>query len=299
MRQLLNLPGRPLRLIIPALVLVALLSGSFFVVPPNQMAAMRWMGGTVTTAQPLGTGVHFKVPLLEQVDYLQTSQSTYQLPELSVYTNDNQAVEISISVIYQVPASAVLHLLYDVGRAGNTDIDATIVPVVRDRALAVFAKYNTLNISDSRAQITAQMKKEIAQALGRLFGINVVDVQLTSIRYSPVFSESVENAVKAKAEAVQAQNTVLQRKYEGQQKTVTAQAEAQAKIEQAKGIAESNVLEATAQAKAIQMVGQALQANPQYTRFYATQHWNGILPQYVGGSGAVPFVDIGGKGARQ
>ncbi len=299
MRQPLNLSGPSLRLIIPAIVLVVLLSGSFFVVPPNQMAAIRWMGGTVTTAQPLGTGVHFKVPLLEQVDYLQTSQSTYQLPELSVYTNDNQAVAISISVIYQVPASAVLHLLYDVGRAGNTDIDATIVPVVRDRALAVFAKYNTLNISDSRAQITEQMKKEIAEALGRLFGINVVDVQLTSIKYSPVFSESVENAVKAKAQAVQAENTVLQRKYEGQQKTVTAQAEAQAKIEQAKGIAESNVLEATAQAKAIQMVGQALQANPQYTRFYATQHWNGILPQYVGGSGAVPFVDIGGKGARQ
>jgi regulator of protease activity HflC (stomatin/prohibitin superfamily) len=295
MRQPLNLPGSSLRLIIPAVLVLALLAGSFFVVPPNQMAAIRWMGGTVTTKQPLGTGVHFKVPLLEDVDYLQTSQSTYMLPELSVYTNDNQAVKISISVIYQVPASAVLHLLYDVGRAGNTDIDKTIVPVVRDRALAVFAKYNTLNISDSRAQITEQMKKEVAEALGRLFGINVVDVQLTSIQYSPVFSESVENAVKAKAQAVQAENTVLQRKFEGQQKTVTAQAEAQAKIESAKGIAESTVLQATAQAKAIQLVGQALQSNPQYTRFYATQHWNGILPRYMGGSGALPFVNIGDK----
>ena len=294
MPQPLNLPGSSLRLIIPAVLVIVLLYSSFFVVPPNQMAAMRWMGGTVTTRQPLGTGVHFKVPLLENVDYLQTSQSTYMLPELSVYTNDNQAVKISISVIYQVPASAVLHLLYDVGRAGNTDIDTTIVPVVRDRALAVFAKYNTLNISDSRAQITEQMKKEVAEALGRLFGINVVDVQLTSIQYSPVFSESVENAVKAKAQAVQAENTVLQRKFEGEQKTVTAKAEAQAKIESAKGIAESTVLEATAQAKAIQVVGQALQSNPQYTRFYATQHWNGILPQYMG-SGAVPFMDISGK----
>ncbi|MDE2307018.1 MAG: prohibitin family protein [Xanthomonadaceae bacterium] len=298
MRQALNIQGSSLRLIVPALLVIMLLAGSFFVVPPNQMAAIRWMGGTVTTKQPLGTGVHFKVPFLEDVDYLQTSQSTYTLPELSVYTNDNQAVAISISVIYQVPPSAVLHLLYDVGRAGNTDIDATIVPVVRDRALAVFAKYNTLNISDSRTQITAQMKKEIAGALTRLFGINVVDVQLTSIRYSPVFSESVENAVKAKAQAVQAQNTVLQRKYEGEQKTVTAQAEAQAKIEAAKGIAESTVLEATAQAKAIALVGQAMQANPQYTKFYAIQHWNGILPQYMGGNGAVPFVDVGGKGGK-
>jgi len=286
------------RLIIPALLVIVMLFSSIFVVPPNEMAAIRWMGGKATTTQPLGTGVHFKIPFLENVDYLQTSQSTYQLQNMAVYSNDNQAVTISISVIYQVPPSAVLHLLYDVGRAGNTDIDATIVPVVRDRALAVFAKYNTLNISDSRTQITAQMKKEIAEALGRLFGISVVDVQLTSIQYSPVFAESVENAVKAKAMAVQAQNTVLQRKYEGEQKTVTAQAEAQAKIESAKGIAESTVLEATAQAKAIALVGQAMQANPQYTKFYAIQHWNGILPQYVGGAGAVPFVDMSGKSGK-
>jgi regulator of protease activity HflC (stomatin/prohibitin superfamily) len=298
MREQFNLSGSAMRLIIAALLVIIMLFSSIFVVPPNQMAAIRWMGGKATTTQPLGTGVHFKVPFLETVDYLQTSQSTYQLQDMSVYTLDNQAVDLSLSVIYQIPASSVLHLLYDVGRAGNTDIDATIVPVVRDRSLAVFAKYNTLNISDSRTEITAQMKKEIAEALGRLFGITVIDVQLTSIKYSPVFSQSVENAVKAKAEAVQAQNTVLQKRYEGEQATVTASAQAQAKIEAAKGIAESTVLEATAQAKAIQLVGQALQSNPQYTRFYATQHWNGILPQYVGGGGAVPFVDVGGKSGK-
>jgi regulator of protease activity HflC (stomatin/prohibitin superfamily) len=285
---------------IGALAIIALivLSGSFFVVPPNEMAAIRWMGGTVTTKQPLETGMHFKVPLLESVDYLQTSQSTYNLDGLSVYTLDNQSVDISISVIYQVPKSAVLHLLYDVGRAGNSDIESTIVPVVRDRSLAVFAKYNTLNVSDERAEITAQMKKEVSGALGKLFGINVVDVQLTSIKYSPVFAASVEQAVKAKAEAVQAQNTVQQKKFEGEQKTVTAAAEAQAKIEAAKGTAESTILEANAQAKAIQVVGEAMQANPQYTKFYAIQHWNGILPQVVGGNGAVPFVNIDGKSEK-
>jgi regulator of protease activity HflC (stomatin/prohibitin superfamily) len=280
---------------IAAIVVLALviISGSFFVVPPTQMAAIRWMGGTVTTKEPLGTGMHFKVPLLESVDYLQTSQSTLTLSELSVYTNDNQAVDISISVIFQVPPSAVLHLLYGVGRAGNTDIEGTIVPVIRDRSLAVFAKYNTLNVSDSRSQITAQMKKEVAEALGRLFGINVVDVQLTSIKYSGVFAGSVEQAVKAKAEAVQAQNTVLQKKYEGEQATVTASAQAQARIETAKGVAESTILEANAQAQAIQVVGQAMQANPLYTKFYAIQRWNGTLPQVVGGTGTVPFVSIG------
>ena len=293
-----GISARAVRIIVIVALAIIVLSSSFFVVPPSEMAAVRWLGGTVTTRQPLGTGLHFKLPFLETADFLQTSQSTYTLPDLNVYTNDNQSVDISISVIYQIPSTAVMHLLYDVGKTGNTDIESTIVPVIRDRALAVFAKYNTLNVSDSRAQITEQMKKEVAMALQRLFGINVIDLQLTGIKYSPVFSASVEQAVKAKAEAVQAQNTVLQKKYEGEQKTVTAAAEAQAKIESAKGIAESTVLEATAQAKAIEVVGQAMQANPLYTKFYAIQHWNGVLPQYVGGNGAVPFVDIGGKSGK-
>lgn len=283
------------RLIIGAVAfvfLMVLVFSSFFVVPPSEMAGVRWMGGKPINSVPYGPGVHFKMPFLETVDFLQTSQSTYQLPNLSVYTNDNQEVNISISVIYQIPGSSVMHLLYDVGRSGSTDVNDTIIPVVRDRALAVFARYNTLNISDKRTEISLQMKKEIAIALNHLFGIQVLNVQLTGIRYSPVFVTSVENAVKAKAMAVQAENTVLQKKYEGEQMTVTAKAQADARIEAARGEAQSTLLEAQAQAKAIQMVGQAIQENPHYVEFYSVKQWNGILPTYMGGGAPVPFVKV-------
>jgi regulator of protease activity HflC (stomatin/prohibitin superfamily) len=41
---------------IAAIVVLAVivLSSSFFVVPPSEMAAVRWLGGTVTTKQPPG-----------------------------------------------------------------------------------------------------------------------------------------------------------------------------------------------------------------------------------------------------
>ncbi len=275
-----------------ALIILIALYNSFFVVKPSEQAGVRWLGGTVITKQPMATGLHFKVPFLEDVDRLQTSRSVYTLNDLSVYTNDNQSVNLSISVIYEIPSASVLNLLYHVGRSGNVDIDDTILPVVRDRALAAFAQYNTLNISDERAKISAKMKSEISEALQRLFGIRVIDVQLTGIKYSPVFVASVEAAVKAKADAVRAQNTVLQKKYEGQQKTVTADAEAQARVAQARGEAQSTVLEADAQAKAIKTVGDALRANPQYVRFYGLKHWNGVLPQVVGGKDTLPMIDL-------
>jgi regulator of protease activity HflC (stomatin/prohibitin superfamily) len=298
---MLNLPSKDLRGFsgrfgiggaLIAIIVLVLLYNSVFVVSPSEEAGTRWMGGTPMTTAPLTTGVHFKVPFFESVDRLQTSRSVYTLNGLDVYTNDNQKVTIDVSLIYQIPSSAVMNLLYHVGRAGAVDIEATILPVVRDRALAAFAQYNTLTISDQRAQITAQMRKDISDALQRLFDVDVIDVQLVGIHYSPVFDQSIEEAVRAKNLAVQAENTVAQKKYEGEQKTVTANAEATASVERANGEAQATVLQAQAQAKAIQTVGDALKNNPEYTHFYGLQHWNGVLPQVVG-AGSIPMIDLG------
>ena len=266
-------------IVLGAAVLVLLLN-AVFVISPSEEAGTRWLGGTPMTTTPLTTGMHFKVPFIENVDRIQTSRSVYTLNSLDVYTNDNQKVTIDLSIIYQIPSAAVMNLLYHVGRAGNFDIDGTILPVVRDRALAAFAQYNTLTISDQRAQITLQMHKDVSEALRRLFNVDTIDVQLTGIHYSPVFDQSIEEAVRAKNLAVQAENTVAQKKFEGQQKTVTASAEAQA-----------TVLQADAQAKAIATVGDALKTNPDYVHFYGMQRWNGVLPQVVG-AGSIPMIDL-------
>jgi regulator of protease activity HflC (stomatin/prohibitin superfamily) len=267
------------------------LSSSFFVVTPSEMAGTRWMGGKVMTATPLGPGVHFKVPFLETVDTIQTSRSQFDLPDLAVFTNDNQRVDIHISVIYQIPQAAVMKLLYGTGRAGNVDIDSIIIPVVRDRALAAFATHNTLHISDERQLIATQMQREVSEALQRLFGINVIDVQLIGIQYSDVFTASVEEAMKAKAAATQAENAVAQKKFEGEQMTTTADAAAKAAVAKATGDAQAVVLASDAQAKAIATVGEALKANPDYVHFYAVQHWNGAYPTVVGGN-AMSLLDL-------
>lgn len=284
-----RLPSGEAGFLIPLIAVVAVIflaANSYFVIPPSEMGATRWMGGTVMQKTPLSPGLHFKVPFLEAVDMIQTSRSTYTLNDMPVYTNDNQLVHISISVIYKIPRSSVLNLLYNVGRSGNFDIDATILPVVQDRALAMFAQYNTLRISDLRGEIAVKMGKSVSSALHDLFGIDVLALQLTSISYSPTFVTSVEDAVRAKAKAVQAQNTVLQRKYEGQQTVVTAEAKAQARIAAANGDAKSELIRAAARAKAIETVGTAIKANEAYIEYQKIEKWDGKLPAYLGGSGA-------------
>lgn len=267
------------RILLGFIVLTVLLS-SWFVVPPANVAYTRWLGGTVMQREPLGPGMHLKVPFMESVDEMQVSQSVYTLAPMEVYTNDNQSVTITVSLIYVIPATDVYHLLYEVGRTGNMDVDATVLPVVRNDAQAVFARYNTLTISDRRAQIADAMQAAIATDLQRLFGIRIVNVQLTGIQYSSAFTQSVEAAMTAKAAAVQAENQVLQKQYEGQQSVVLAEAQARARIAAAEG-----------DARAIALVSGALRQSPAYIRWYEASRWNGVLPKYVSGRPAVPIID--------
>lgn len=269
-------------LAVVAIIALILFSSSWFVVPPANVAFTRWLGGTVMQQRPLGPGLHLKMPFMETVDEMQVSQSIYTLPPMQVYTNDNQSVNITVSVIYVVPPADAYHLLYDVGRTGNLDIDFTVLPVVRNDAQTVFARYNTLTISDKRAQIADAMQAAISGDLQRLFGIQVINVQLTGIQYSDAFTQSVEAAMSAKAAAVRAENQVLQKQYEGQQQVVLAEAQAKAKVAAAVG-----------EAKAIQLVSEALRQNPTYVRWYEATKWNGVLPRYVAGKAAVPVIDAG------
>jgi regulator of protease activity HflC (stomatin/prohibitin superfamily) len=259
---------------------LVLFFNSWFVVPPTDVAFTRWLGGTVMQGTPLGAGVHLKLPFMETVDRMQVSQSVYTLPRMDVYTNDNQSVAISVSVIYRIPPADTYHMLYDVGRSGAVDVNETVLPVVRNDAQAVFARYNTLTISDRREGIAAAMQAAISTDLRRLFGIEVVNVQLTGIRYSGAFTQSVEAAMAAKAAAVRAENEVLQKRYEGQQAVVSAEAQAAAKIAAARG-----------EAQAIRLVSDALRRNPAYIRWYEATRWNGMLPRYVAGKAAVPVLD--------
>ena len=291
-----RLPWRTILAALAVLFGFYILNGCWFVVPPTDMAGLTRLG-VVAVRTPLGPGLHFKLPLVERADLIQTSVSRFNLPPVQVYTADNQLLDLGISLTYQVPPAAVLHLLYGVGRAGDVDIDSVIEPIIADRALRVFAQHRTINISARRAVIDRQMHLAISAALHRLFDIDVIDIQLRSIRYTGAFAQAVEEAVEAKAAAARAQNEVQQKRFEAEQAVATADGAAAARIARAKGQAAASVLAAQgeaqsitivakARAAAIAQVGAATAANAAIIPYQVARRWNGQLPgTLVGAAG--------------
>jgi regulator of protease activity HflC (stomatin/prohibitin superfamily) len=290
--------------IVAAAVLLYILDDCYFIVQPTEMGGVRRLG-TVRTAQPLTPGFYFKAPFIDQVDKLQVSIDTFRINDLRVYTIDNQSVTISVGVTYRIPSDAVFKLLYDVGRSGVFDIHRNIEQIIADRTLRLFAKRNTVKISEEREQIAGDVRIAVSQSVRELFGVDIFDLQIPAIKYSDTFVASVEAAVKAKNDAIAAENTVNRIRYEGEQKVVTAKAEAEAQIARstaqkqaailaAEGEARSIELRSAAEALGIRVRGEALKENERVIDLTLAQKWSGQPPQTIlGGAGAVPFFNIG------
>ena len=311
-RLTVNIIAPSVRTFVAGLAVVALAAtalGGFYTVQPTEMAGVRRLG-TVVTTQPVGPGLHFKMPWIDTVDTIQTSLETFQMNNLTVYTIDNQAVGVGIGMSYRIPASAVIHLLYSVGRAGNVDIASNIRPILADRVLRVFSSQNTVGISSNRQAIADQVRGQVSQALGTIFGLEITDLQISSIAYSPSFQASVEAAVQAKNDAIRAENTVSKVRYEGEQAKVQADAQATVRLAQANaeaaatvaqaraqreaailradGEAQATALTGEAQAKILQQIGAAVAANPVVVSYEASHRWNGQLPVTTFGAATPP-----------
>ena len=293
-----------------AFVSIAALLSSFYTVQPTEMAGKRRFGSVLTT-EPIGPGLHMKLPWIDTVDTIQTSLDTFQLNNLTVYTLDNQSVTVGIGVSYRIPPSAVLKLLYEVGRTGNVDIAENIRPVLADRVLRVFSTQSTVNISANREQIATAIRKGVADGLGSIFGLEITDLQLSSITYSPSFQASVEAAVQAKNDAIRAENTVSKVRFEGEQAKVQAEAQAAARIAQANGESEAQIAQARGQreasilraqgesqagllvgqadAQVIQQIGAAVASNPGVVAYEQAHRWNGQMPATVLANGTTPL----------
>ena len=248
--------------------------------------------------------LHLKAPFIDSVDKLQVSIDNFRIDNLRVYTIDNQSVDVSVGITYRIPQDAVLKLLYQVGKPGDAGIMRNIQQIISDRTLKIFARRNTIKISEEREQISGEVRQAVSQGIREQFGMEILDLQIPAIKYSDTFVTSVEAAVKAKNDSIQAENTVNKIRYEGEQKVVTAKAEAEAQVARAGAQKQSRILEAegearsielraAAEAQSIKIRGEALKDNARVIELTVAERWSGKTPQTIlGDKAAVPFFNL-------
>lgn len=278
-----------------------LLMGSWYTVEPEELANIRRFG-VVQYKDPITPGFHFKMPIVDSVDKLQISLQTLHIPPFDVTTIDNQKVTVEINFNYTIPADKVNHILYEIGRAGTlerSDIDEQIVPVAKDRVARIFSAQNMVTVNANRSDIQAQIESSVSKSVEQLFGAEPHSLQIVQITPSAAFMASNENAVKAKNDAVAAENTKRTIQFQADQAVIKAKGEADSAIETARGVAESVKLQAEAQKTQLEMEGLGQQSRLgdeikpfgsadkyiEYLKAKAGLNWNGQVPQIQTGNG--------------
>lgn len=200
--------------------------------------------------------------------------------ELGFQTIEGLAVTADVGISYAIaPDKAAL--IFQKYRRGVDEItDTYLRNMVRDSLVKNASNMRVESVYGvGKTQLIEQVQKDVMAQVEPL-GIRVEKVYwIGELRLPPTVTASINAKIEATQKTQQRQNEVAQ-----------AKAEADKVIEEARGNAESKLLVAQAEAKGIELIGQALRDNPQALDQQAIKQWDGVLPQVSGG--AVPFIQL-------
>ena len=246
-----------------ALAVLPLLLSQSIVVVPSGMAGVRISQVSGTRPGTLYPGVHLVKPLLEQVALFDTRDQIFSTaaveqpkkegevpPEvLKVQAREGLNIGLAVTVRYRLDARR----LDSIQNTLPQPVDREIVPAVVASAFReIVPNYTVRDVfAARREEVRRRGAEEITQKLGAS-GIVVEEVMLRDIQLPPEYAKGLEGLLLKEQE-----NDRMGVETEIQQKQVRitelqAEAEKAAQVKHAEGAAEVHVLEAKAEADAMQ-----------------------------------------------
>ena len=200
---------------------------------------------------------------------------------ITFQTDQGLSVNADVGISYTVDPAKVTTLFQKYRKGIDEITDVYLRNMVRD-ALVTSASTRQIETvyGAGKAELLADVEKRVRDQVEPL-GIKVERLYWAGdFRLPQTVTTAIDAKIKATQFAQQRANEVA-----------AAKAEADKAVEEARGVAESTLLKAKAEAEAIRIKGDALRENPRLIELSAIEKWDGKLPQFVG-SGSVPFVSV-------
>jgi len=258
-------------LIILAVALSTVSAGLVFIQPDERGVVVSAVQEKGYREVPLQPGLRWVIPFAENVRLYSISRQTYTMSvmvsegdiagddSILARTKDGQEVYIDASVIYAIDPANVVQLHID---WQDRYEDEVVRPLARGIIRDMASRYGVEEIVSSKREelvvtITNQLEQKFTEN-----DLIMVDFVLRNIHFSEEYAAAVEQKQIAEQTALQAGFTVEQKKQEAEQARQVAQGQADSVVIQAKGAAEARLIEADAEAKALEIISTILQDNP-------------------------------------
>ena len=226
---------------VAALILVlgaiALGSALFTVSQTEQALVLRFgepVAGRGLITEP---GLHFKIPIIENVVFLDNRILDVESPSLEVLASDNQRLEVDSFIRYRIVDP--LRFFQTVG--GISGANNQLASVLNSAVRRVLSEANQQQIvRDERAALMVKIKEQ-ANSESRKFGVSVVDARIRRVDLPQQISEKVygrmqtERAREAAEYRAQGSEQAQKITAKADRDVIVLKAEAQQKADQTKG----------------------------------------------------------------
>ena len=224
----------------------------------------------------LGEGLHVRIPLMQRIIKVDVKVQKSQT-DADAASRDLQDIHSTIAVNHHVIPDKANWLYQNIGISYK---ERVIDPAVQEVVKAVTARYTAVELITQREKVRSEIKEMLKQ---RIVGYNIVvdDLSIVNFKFSPQFTQAIEEKQTAEQKALKASRDLDRIKIEAEQKIAQAKAEAEALRLQ-----KENVSPMLIQLRQIEVNQKMIEM--------MEKKWNGQLPSVMtGGSGSpLPMLDL-------
>ena len=230
-------------------IVVLVVMGSIRIVPQARAVIVERMGAYRATWK---TGYHFKIPLIDRMsEPISLKEQVVEFPPEPIVTKDSITMQIDFVVYFQV---------FD-PKAYTYGVEKPLLAMKNLTATTLRSVVGELSIDQtlaSRDKINAHLR-DLLDASTKVWGVNVVRVELKNIIPPPEVQEAMEKQLKTERESREAilraegekRSAILVAEGERESLILKAEGEKQSAILRAEAACETRIREAEGEAEAI------------------------------------------------
>lgn len=268
-----------------ALLALIIMIPAFIAKVPANSVGIKYSPFRGTSEITLDEGFHIKSPF-DKVYKISTEVQTMNVENLTSQTKDAQFLTSVLDIKYKVNAKDA-YLVFTQFRTLDKMSDSLIVPTTQRVLELTTTKYNVIDIlGEKRSEVYTELEINLKDELAK-YGVEFYSISLIDMDAGDAIEAAITNEAVAKKAVETAEQELLKAQTDAKQKSVTAQAEQDA----AKIKAETKLIEAQAEKEANELLNQSL-SNEVLEKLWIEQ-WNGVVPQYYGGSGTDLIFNTG------
>lgn len=256
------------------IVALILIFNSFSVVNEG-FIGVKYRFGKIVNSN-LTAGLNFHIPFIEEIRPVDIREQVYEV-ETDAYTSDTQTVDsLRLKLNYCYDGSQLPEIIRAIG-VENVETKL-LVPNVAKISKDEIGKVKAEDLVQNRSTVQNAIYESLKETLDGQ-GIVVSAFAIENLSFDDAFEQSIQAKVIAAQDALKMQNKTAEKEEEAKQQVIAAQAKA-----------DSEKIQADAEAYAIQKVQEQLTNSPNYIDYMKIQNWDGKLPAAVGDVN--PFVAI-------